>query len=284
MRGTLNKPNPYGLIKKDGQDIYVQRTLVKDIQDKYIPSIIDEMIKTRIYDLKRQNGDIKLDKLKQDGVIVLPEYNYVDKKGKPKLLKEMVLRKIRLKAYKQSQYSLKEIRKMDQSAKEYKRDIYVLKEKDSNYEAIIYGDLVPNERGKLNREYRLINHFNIVKNVFTKEPSLPILFKIHTDDMFLIFNKHFDEINWEDYKDLQCRLFKSVKFNENEILIFERHNYADGDADHAPGISEEKLKDMNGVVLRRRASTFKGIPTKVDELGRIDIEYSKNFIEKHLQQ
>lgn len=284
LRGALNKPNAYGLIKKDGQDVYVQRSLVKDIQDKDIPSIIDEMIIERIYDFKRQNGDIKIDKLKQDGVIVLPEYSYVDKNGKTKTLKEMILRKIRLKAYKQSQYPLKEIRKMDQSEKEYKRDIYVLKEKDSNYEAIIYGDLVPDERGKMNREYRLINHFNIVKKVFAKEPLLPILFKIHTDDMFLIFNKHYDEINWEDKKDLQCRLFKSVKFNENEILIFERHNYADGDADHATGISEENFQDMNGVVLRRRASTFKGIPTKVDELGRIDIEYSKAFIEKHLNR
>lgn len=281
LRGSLNKPNAYGLIKKEGQDIYVQRSLVKDIQDKDIPSIIDEMIKRRIYDLKRQNGDVKLDKVKQDGIIVLPEYSYVGKNRKTKTLKEMVLRKIRLKAYKQSQYPLKEIRRMDQSAKEYKRDIYMLKEKDSNYEAIIYGDLVPDEKGKLNREYMLINHFNIVKNVFAQEPFLPVLFKIHSDDMFIIFNKHYEEINWEDEKDLQQRLFKMVKFDENQKFTLERHNYADGDIDRAIGVSEENLKDTNGIALRRRASTFKGIPTKVDVLGRIDIEYSQKFLEEH---
>jgi len=191
----------------------------------------------------------------------------------------MISSKTKLAPYKK----VREIDRTEKADQEYRHDFYFDKEAGSNYEAIIYGDLVTDEKGKLNRAYRLINHFNIVKNVFVKEPSLPILFKIHSDDMFLIFNKHYDEINWEDKKDLQQRLFKMVKFDENEKFTLERHNYADGDVDHAIGVSEENLKDLKGVVLRRRASTFKGIPTKVDGLGRIDIEYSKKFIEKHLK-
>jgi hypothetical protein len=99
--------------------------------------------------------------------------------------------------------------------------------------------------------------------------------------MFLVFNKHYDEINWEDKKDLQFRLFKNVKFDENGILVFERHNYAGGDVNHAKPVKENELRNLNGKVLRRSPSSFRAIPTKVDELGRIDIEYSKKFIEKH---
>ncbi|MEZ5106027.1 MAG: HNH endonuclease domain-containing protein [Draconibacterium sp.] len=286
LRGALNKPNPYGLIKKDGQDIYVQRSLIKDIQDKDIPSIIDEMIKERIYDLKRQNGDVKIDKLKQDGIIILPEYSYTDKSGKVKTLQEMVLRKIRLRAYKQSQYPLKEIRKIDQSEKEYKRDIYVLKEKDSNYEARIFGDLVPdNPDGRTKftrREYFLINSIDLVKNNISINPHYPFLFSIHAGDQFLVFNKHFEEIIWEDKKDLNQRLFKIKKFDEDQNIILQRNSHASAEKDTYA--NESNINDTSAFLLKKVPSSFRAIPTKVDELGRIDIEYSKEFIEKHLNK
>jgi hypothetical protein len=38
---------------------------------------------------------------------------------------------------------------------------------------------------------------------------------------------------------------------------------------------------MNAFLLKKVPSSFRAIPTRVDELGRIDIEYSKAFIEKH---
>ena len=281
LRGALNKPNPYGLIKREGQDVFVQRSMVKSIQDKDISSIIDDMIKERIYDLKRQNGDVKIDKLKKDGIIILPEYTYIDKNGKTKVLKEMFLRKIRLKAYEQGQYPLKEIRKIDKSKKEYKRDVFVLKEKNSNYEARLFGDLVPDEKGKMNRDFQLINNFNIIKNLMPNESLLSPLFLIHPNNYFLIFNKHYDEIIWENKKDLQKRLFVNVKFSETKVIVFSRHNYALGNVDKAPAASDDKLDDFSGVVLRKSPTTFRAIPTKVDELGRIDIEYSKAFIEKH---
>ena len=282
LRGTLNKPNPYGLIKKDGQDIFVQRSLVKDVEDKDIPSIIDNMIKERIYDLKRQNGDIKLDKLKKDGVIFLPEYSYIDKKGKPKVLKKMILRKIRLKAYKQSQYPLKKIRKIDHSEKEYKRDVYALKEKDSNYEARLFGDLVPDNplgRKKFKkREYFLINSIDLVKNNVSINPHYPYLFSIHTGDQFLIFDKHFDEINWDDNKDLNSRLFKIKKFDEDQNIILQRNSHSSAEKDMYA--NESMLDDITAFLLKKVPSSFRAIPTRVDELGRIDIEYSKAFIEK----
>jgi CRISPR-associated endonuclease Csn1 len=374
LRGPLNSQNPYGLIQKNDQKIYVQRTPVSKISGKDIDNIVDEAIKKRLLDLADHKGwqlaidiDLKegedeaaaiqkkkkelavkifssLKKAKANRALIdlgvtmenmtsdfsdvqslkaklsettmqngLPREKIlkyrskvsveVDKiirtTGLNKLLKDsngviilpaslnakqMVLKKIRLKIRNNNLYPLKERRKMDFSQKrnqEYKRDFYFDKEAGSNYEAIIYGNLLPNENGKLKREYRLINHFNIVKNVSMKEPSLPPLFKIHSGDLFLVFDKHIEEINWEDHRDIQNRLFRNVKFDENGILVFARNNYAGGDVDHAAPAKEDNLLDLNGKVLRRSPSTCRAIPTKVDELGRIDIEYSKAFIEKH---
>ncbi|MBU1580009.1 MAG: hypothetical protein KJ754_11320, partial [Bacteroidetes bacterium] len=285
LRGALNSQNPYGIRKKEeGKYFFVQRKSITKIKEKDIQNIADKRIQERIQNLCDARGK-KIEKLVSENgdFLLLPEYEAPDKTGKVVKSGPMIIKKLRLISSKTKLAPYKKIRKIDRTDKagqEHRHDFYFDKEAGSNYEAIIYGDLVPDEKGKLNREYRLINHFNIVKNVFTKEPSLPILFKIHSDDLFLIFNKHYDEIIWEDKKDLQQRLFKMVKFDENEKFTLERHNYANGDVDRAIGMSEENLKDMNGVVLRRRASTFKGIPTKIDELGRIDIEYSKKFIKK----
>ncbi len=286
LRGALNKQKPYGIRKKENGDyFYVQKKEITAIKEKDIVNIADKRIQERIQDLCDKTGE-KIEKLISEcgDFLVLPEYEALNKSGKVVKSGPMVVKRLRLISSKTKIAPYKKIRESDRTDKvgqKYKHNYYFDKKEGSNYEAILYGDLVPNEKGKLNRKYRLINHFNIVKNIFEQELSFPLLFKIQTDDMFLIFNKHFDEINWEDKKDLQCRLFKNVKFDENGILVFERHNYADGDVDHAKPAKEDELSNLNGKVLRRGPSTFRAIPTKVDELGRIDIEYSKRFIEEH---
>jgi hypothetical protein len=206
----------------------------------------------------------------------------------------IILKKIRLEV-RAKLYPLKERRKLDfpkNGKKEYKRDYYFDKKEGSNYEFQIYGDLIPDKPDNKvkfsRRDSRLINTYNIVKDIFETEPDLSLLFKVHVDDLFLVFDKEVYEIT-EDWGiiNLQKRLFKVVKFNENNEIILERHNYAFGDVDNVPldnvVSSEKKLDNYKEVVLRRKLSTFRAIPTRVDELGRIDIEYSKEFIEKHLK-
>jgi CRISPR-associated endonuclease Csn1 len=203
--------------------------------------------------------------------IVLPEYFDETKK---KRVGKMVIKRIRLQSSKTNLKDYKEIRQLDKSKFDYKRDYYYDKESYTNYEARIYGDLLPNKEGKIhNRNFKLINHYNIVKNVFENEEEVAIL-KLHQDDMFLIFDKNpDDEINWFDIEDLQNRLFKIVKFNENGIFVLARHNYASGNVDNARAVkSESNLTDSNEVVLRRSPSTLKVIPVKVDTLGNLKIE------------
>lgn len=244
-------------------------SLLEKYKEK-VNRVIDEFIRTKGLDnLRKENK----------GHLILPPANGAG---------TMVINKIRLIITKNVDLNpIKERRKLDLptgKTKEYRRFFYFDKEAGSNYEAIIYGDLIPNAKGKIKRDYRLINHFNIVKNIFPKESELPVLYKIHKGDMFIVFDKHYDEINWNDLKELQFRLFKNVKFNENGILVFERHNYALGDVNHAKPVKEPDLFVSDGVVLRKSPSTFRAIPTKVDVLGRIDVDYSKNFIENYLQQ
>jgi hypothetical protein len=220
-----------------------------------------------------------------EGVIVLPEY--IDAKTQ-KNISTMVLKRIRLKSSKSNLKDYKMIREIDKKQSEenrfhYKHDYYFDKESYTNYEARIYGDLIPNDKGKFkNREYKVINHHNIVKNIFEKEVKNSIL-QLHQDDMFLVFDlKPNDEIDWTSKIDLQNRLFKVVKFDENGIIVLVRHNYASGNVGSAIAVkSENDLTDISQVVLRRSPSTLRVVPAKLDTLGNLDIEFSKIFISQN---
>ncbi|WP_218599072.1 type II CRISPR RNA-guided endonuclease Cas9 [Polaribacter sp. NJDZ03] len=209
--------------------------------------------------------------------IILPEY--FDEKKK-KMIGTMVIKRIRLQSSKSNLKDYKEIRAIDKSKFDYKQDYYYDKESYTNYEARIFGDLLPNKEGKFkNRDFKLINHYNIVKNIFEKEEGHLVL-KLHQDDMFLIFDKDpLEEVVWNNKLDLQNRLFKIIKFNENGIFVLSRHNYAAGNVDKAKAIkNENNLSDLTEVVLRRSPSTLKIIPAKIDALGNLNINYSLNYI------
>lgn len=250
-----------------------------DIDEKKRASY-KEKIEKEVTNLTRTKGlELLLSENKEsEGALILPEY--YDEKNK-KQVGRMVIKKLRLKSSKTNLKDYKVIRKIDESKFEHKRDYYFDKDSYTNYEAQIFGNLIPDENGKLkNRKYKLINHYNIVKNIFEQKTEKLIL-KLHQDDMVLVFDQNpNDEINWNDKKDLQNRLFKIVKFDENGILVLVRHNYALGNVDNAKAIkSENNLSDLSEVVLRRSPSTLRIIPIKMDTLGNIDITFSKKFIE-----
>lgn len=221
------------------------------------------------------------------GIIIIPEDVNIrtGKKRKP-----MVLKKVRLKAHNQNQYPLKEYREIDKSKKDYKQDFYFLKKDSSNYELRVYGDLLPDEKGRMERKFIPVNTYNLVKNIYEKELELSLLFKMNRDDMFLVIDNNVieisDELEGRDICKLQERLFKFVKFDDKGKFTLERHNYALGNVDNVPPektvSNENNLSNPEEVVIRRRATTFRAIPAKVDKLGRLDVEFSKNFIDKHI--
>ncbi|MDT8411501.1 MAG: HNH endonuclease domain-containing protein [Vicingaceae bacterium] len=275
-----------------------KETIISDFSsiDEFINSLINTIVRVDIDEKKRENYKKKIikeaknltrskgleillneNKESENPAIILPEY-YDEKKKKQ--IGRMVIKNIRLKSSKSNLKDYKEIRAIDKSKLEHKRDYYFDKDSYTNYEARIFGDLIPDENGKLkNRKYKLINHYNIVKNIFDEETEKPIL-RLHQDDTFLVFDKiPSDEINWKSNEDLQSRLFKIVKFDENGIIVLVRHNYAKGNVDNSKAIkSEINLSDLSEVVLRRSPSTLRIIPTKVDALGSLDVEYSKSYL------
>lgn len=237
-----------------------------------------EKIAKEVTNLTRTKG-LELLLKESEGVIVLPEY-YDEKKKKQ--IGRMVIKNIRLKAYKQNQYPLKNYRVIDKSIFDYKTDFYFIKKKGSNYKLKIYGDLMPDKpdgRQKFTkRDDELINSYNIVKNIFDKPKTLPLLFEIYVGSFFIVFDKNIDEINWNDFSDLNKRLFKTKKFDDDKNIILERHNHSHSNEDKYIG-SESDLTGNQFFLLKRTTSTLRVIPAKIDTLGNLDVEFSKKFIE-----
>lgn len=282
LRGKLNSQNPYAHIKKNNELVFAQRKPISKITEDDIENIIDEGIKKRIYDFI---ADIDLVEFIKEsnkvGFIILPKY-FDEEKSRE--ISQMIIQKIRVKSSKSNLKDYKKIREIDRKQTfdnkfNHKHDFYFDKDSYTNYEARIYGNLIPNEKGKFtNRQYKVINHYNIVKNIFEKEEISSIL-QLHQNDMFLVFNLKTEEINWQNISDLQSRLFKIVKFDENGIIVLARHNYAGGNVDKAMAIKTESvLDDLSQVVLRRSPSTLRIIPANLNSLGKIDIDFSKDYI------
>lgn len=287
INSSLNKVTvPFDFADKNSFVKAIYETTIKiGLEEKkkenYKKKITDE-----VTNLVRTKG-IELLLKENEGVLILPAYYDEEKKVD---ISEMAIKRIRLKAYKQNQYPLKKYREIDISKKDgnskfdYKEDSYFLKEKGSNYKLIIYGDLHPDKpdgRQKFtNRKDELINTYNIVKGIFDRPRDITLLFEINVGDYFLVFDRTSDEIDWNNSFELNKRLFKMKKFDDDKNIILVRHCHAHSNQDLYVS-SEENIIEDEGFLLKRTTSTLRVIPAKISALGNIDIEYSKNFISLH---
>ncbi|MDA3883830.1 MAG: hypothetical protein PF481_11160 [Bacteroidales bacterium] len=241
---------------------------------------IQDAVKTEL-STKGLNSLLK----ESNGILILP--SYIDPKN-GKEISSMSIKKVRIKT---SHTDLKEYKKHSLIIKKekpfYKLNYYFDKEPGSNYEARIYGSLLPDEFGKLGkRDSEIVNTHNIVKKIKPRITGTPLL-QLHNGDMVLVFDKNIDEINW-DIEDIQRRLFTIVKFTENKEkkvvnqVIMKRHNYALGDVDNAKSAKEfsQVIHDETIVVLRKTPSVLMVIPARLTKLGEIDIKYSIDYIDK----
>ncbi len=287
INSGLNKETvPFDFMdKKSFVKVLYETTIKADLEEKKKENYKDK-ITNEVTTLVRTKG-IELLLKENEGVLILPKYYDEEKKTE---ISEMVIKRVRLKAYKQNQYPLKKYREVDISKKEgnskfdYKEDLYFLKEKGSNYKLIIYGDLHPDKpdgRQKFtNRKDELINTYNIVKGIFDRPRDVKLLFEINVGDYFLVFDRTTDEINWNNIFELDKRLFRMKKFDDDKNIILVRHGHAYSIQDLYVS-SEENIIEDEGFLLKRTTSTLRVIPAKIDALGNIDIEYSKNFISLH---
>ncbi len=96
-----------------------------------------------------------------------------------------------------------------------------------------------------------------------KDPQgRPLLAAFQANEMFVRYDNHPEEINWNEQKDLFGRLYKVVKFDKLGNFISSIHNLA--------GVKVNEPKNYPaGVVLRKTFNSWRGIKVRVDSTGKI---------------
>jgi CRISPR-associated endonuclease Csn1 len=90
----------------------------------------------------------------------------------------------------------------------------------------------------------------------------PLLAAFKANEMFLRYEEHPDEINWNDPKDLFSRLYKVVKFDKKGTINSSIHNLAGVKVDYPKNYAQ-------GVVYVKTFNTWRGIKVRLNTSGKI---------------
>ena len=131
----------------------------------------------------------------------------------------------------------------------------------NNYCIAIYEN---EETGK--RDYETVSFFDATQKALKKQFLVPkikgekqLIYTLMQKDMVVVYEKHKDEINWNDQRELFKRLFKVIKFDVAGQVFLGRHN-----------ISKIDLKkDRNVNAIQAKYSTIKIVKVKVSTTGKI---------------
>ena len=234
IRGQLHKDSFFGAIKRYNSDeiTMVIRVKISDLkEEKLLNGIIDDNVKSsiqRVMNKRKAEGkkwEVAINEpiwmLNKDGVEIKQ-----DKNGRPL----SPIRHVRYKARagKGCMTFEKTLKIKDQtykSSKEYKNTYYV--QNEGNYLCLLYEGI---HNSKIDRQFRLINYFEVVKlkikdaNELWQEPYFKTLRNgnkqynlsaiIKVDTKVLMWNKTPDELFELPKKELYKRLFVVEKFNE----------------------------------------------------------------------
>ena len=240
VRGQLHEETNFGLIKNPNTNSqsYVVRKPVTSIEtDKQIEKIVDPKIKN----ILKKHIEIHGGKIKQ--ALTMPVFMTT------KLGKKVPIQKVRMI---DNSENLIQIRP--------NQNLFV--SSGNNYCIAIYQD----ENGK--RDYQTISFYEAVKRRKEGQSIIPqmkgdkgFLFSLKQKDMVIVYEKHSDEIDWNNHEELFKRLYRVVKFSGNQINLV-LHQYTN--------VNSDKPKDYpSGVVLIKKVSTIKAIKVQVDTLGNI---------------
>ncbi len=173
-------------------------------------------------------------------------------------------------------------------SREINREKYQYIMPGNNYQFVIYGDLEPDEDGIIQRDKHIVSWFDKAqidiennrirkenKNTKNKvsllpyypEKDLPVLCELSHNDMVVVFENTFDEINWDNQEELFNRLFTVVKFTENQFVLA-RHNLSNVKSDTASSVKD--ILSGEDTVIRPTAGTFRGVKVKINILGQIE--------------
>lgn len=237
IRGALHKETFYGKINNPHTDseVFVFRKDVENLTKGEIDRIIDP-----------RNKKIILEHIEKHGSLAkaLKEPITVKTAGG----KEIPFKKVRIAARSEP---VKVQTNADESP---------YAESGSNYRIIVY----ENNEGK--RRYKNLSFFDAAVKAVNGLPVIPKaepgffpVLNVTHNELVVVYDKHRDEIEWDNRQHLFDRLYKVIKFIKDGRIYLGKHNYSNIKAD----------KDKTPIVLCKNYNTLNAVKVKLTTLGKL---------------
>lgn len=274
IRASLHKDTFYGKIERENNKgekefwFVVRKPITKDFTKSDVHNIVDTGIKNRI--LKHGLQNIRT----EEGFFLLPKET--NENGKE--LKEMLIKKIRLKTKNKNLATIKKQSHVSQKRKKpYKQHYYATLE--NIFAMAIYEVL--NSKGKIERAFQILSAFDvaqfnqgninvvlpiedsIVKNKGKKsEQLLPLVTVLKVNQMVLFYEKDSEELKNLSNAECSNRLYKITQFEKDGRIQLRHHAQGGADKD----LKKESKLDFTlpAQKLRISLSNFKAVVETTD--------------------
>lgn len=285
VRASLHKDTFYGAIERENEKkekeiwFVIRKPVTSTFSDAEVNAIVDDGIKSRI--LKHGLKNIKT----AEGWILLPS----ETDGEGKEVKEMLIKKIRVKTANKNLPKIKAQSHVTQGKrKEYKESYYATLE---NIFAMAIYETV-NGKGKKEQAFNTISAFDLAKhnqgnsklempieeNVFKNkgkksEILIPLSKVLKVNQMAIFYENNTEELKTISKESLSKRLFKITQFESDGRIQFRHH--AQGGADKE--LKKESSLDFDKSAQKLRISLsnvkaiFEGEDFVLHPSGKIDI-------------
>jgi hypothetical protein len=250
VRGALHEETNYGQIThpETGKKTYVVRKSIASVIKKMddLDKIVDKPTRERLreyLEIKGATSDKQIQEALANG------FSYKSNDGK----KTIPVFKVRI---------VNPSSGMIQIRPKENPNLFV--ESGSNYIFAIY------EGQDGSRSFQNISVYDAVKQLKATGKLVhefdaagrPLMAAFQANEMFVRYENHPDEINWEDPKDLFNRLYKVVKFDKLGNFISAIH--------FGSGVKVDTPKNYApGIVLRKTYNSWRGIKVRLNTSGKI---------------
>jgi CRISPR-associated endonuclease Csn1 len=287
IRASLHKDTFYGAIERENEKsekeiwFVIRKPVTNAFTDAEVNAIVDEGIKSRI--LKHGLKNIKT----EEGWILLPS----EKDGHGKEIKEMLIKKVRVKTRNTDLPKIKAQSHVSQgNRKAHKESYYATLE--NIFAMAIYENIT--EIGKKEQTFRTISAFDlakynkgntklempveeiIVKNKGKKsEIIIPLSKVLKINQMVIFYENNLEELKTISKENLSKRLFKITQFESDGRIQFRHHAQGGADKD----LKKESSLDFekSAQKLRISLSNVKAIFERKDFIlhssGKIDFKF-----------
>lgn len=284
IRGSLHKDTFYGAIERENETsekeiwFVIRKPVTNLFSDNEVNTIVDEGIKSRI--LKHGLKNIRT----PEGWILLPS----EKDGKGNELKEMLIKKLRVKTANKNLPKIKAQSHVAQkNRKPYKESYYATLE--NIFAMAIYETI--NEKGKKEQAYNTISAFdlakhnqgnsklelpveeNIVKNKGKKnEILIPLSKVLRVNQMVFFYENSPEELKNISKEELNRRLFKITQFESDGRIQMRHHAQGGADKDlvKESSVNFERQVQKLRISLSNVKAVFEGKDFILYPTGKID--------------